>query len=606
MPNGSHRRWLQAVDAVRRKLTENLGFVPVMLTRKQLSAYGSRGFVIGWRIGVDFGEPKPRHLDVLLLPTFPISWPRIALVDRPEFLVWPHVEKDGVLCLLSNLTEIDADDPAGVVINQLGNASRLVSDLVAGRLQKDFKEEFLTYWAYDLNCRENRIVSLLRPEGPSRTVRILQLKDLKLVAEDDETIAAWVKNLKGRQPPQHLPPEPAAFIWLDDPLAPKDYPRTGSDVLELAARSGETATAVIASIALSRPDNIIAIIGSEGRSGPGLVAVNIASPDMRLRTRNPCRGPLTRGFRPGRVPPDLLIERYLGQEGVLRARVQRADAEWVHGRGHDARIAKLKQSTVTVFGCGSVGASVAVTLAQAGVGRINLVDYDQMAWANVGRHPLGGRAVGKNKASELAVKLRADYPHARFEAYEMGISQFMSEHIDEVLASNLIVSATVSWQAEAALNDWHVAEDRPIPVLYAWTEANAVAGHAVVVSGARGNLRDGLGRTGVPYFQVASWPGDLSGRTEEPACGVHYQPYGPVELGFVNSMIAQTALDCLLGQVSSTTHRLWICREDLLVATGGKWSPTFLEAYPERTSGGFTAERQWGLDHSRASSKTAA
>src|SRR4051812_39736412 len=78
---------------------------------------------------------------------------------------------------------------------------------------------------------------------------------------------------------------------------------------------------------------------------------------------------------------------------------------------------RLIGSNVTVLGCGSVGAPVAVALAQAGVGRINLVDHDALAWANVGRHPLGAPSLGRNKAEALAAKLRSDFPHATFEAF---------------------------------------------------------------------------------------------------------------------------------------------------------------------------------------------
>lgn len=89
-----------------------------------------------------------------------------------------------------------------------------------------------------------------------------------------------------------------------------------------------------------------------------------------------------------------------------------------------------------------------------------------------------------------------------------------------------------------------------LPVVYRWTEAHAVAGHAGAMTPGDGCLRCGLDRTGVPHVQVAAWPDEQAVAFEEPACGAHYQPYGPIELGFVTSLVAQLALDCLLGKVT--------------------------------------------------------
>jgi tRNA A37 threonylcarbamoyladenosine dehydratase len=57
-------------------------------------------------------------------------------------------------------------------------------------------------------------------------------------------------------------------------------------------------------------------------------------------------------------------------------------------------------------------------LAQAGIGRIVLVDKDTLSWANTGRHPLGASRVGEGKAKGLAEKLRADFPHLTIEYLE--------------------------------------------------------------------------------------------------------------------------------------------------------------------------------------------
>ena len=64
-------------------------------------------------------------------------------------MTWPHVESDGILCLLPNMAECDPDDPYGVAENLLNRSVRLVEELLEGTIvERDFREEFLTYWAY--------------------------------------------------------------------------------------------------------------------------------------------------------------------------------------------------------------------------------------------------------------------------------------------------------------------------------------------------------------------------------------------------------------------------------------------------------------------------
>lgn len=58
-----------------------------------------------------------------------------------------------------------------------------------------------------------------------------------------------------------------------------------------------------------------------------------------------------------------------------------------------------------------------------------------------------------------------------------------------------------------------------------------------------GCLQCHLGRTGTPDFRVVDWPDGLGQNREEPACGAHFQPYGPVELSFENAMVSDMALD---------------------------------------------------------------
>jgi hypothetical protein len=160
-------------------------------------------------------------------------------------------------------------------------------------------------------------------------------------------------------------------------------------------------------------------------------------------------------------------------------------------------------------------------------------------------------------------------------------------------SSNLIISATGDWTAESALNEWQQKlKDFP-PILYGWTEGYAAAGHAVAVfKNEKGCLQCGMSDAGVPLFQVTEWKNQTTLK-QEPACGVMFQPYGPVELNHTITLIAELALDITLGKASPGTHRLWACRRSVLESSGGEWSIEWMRESNANHEGGQMLTRIW-------------
>lgn len=268
------------------------------------------------------------------------------------------------------------------------------------------------------------------------------------------------------------------------------------------------------------------------------------------------------------------------------------DAAWVHGRGADPRLPHLRESRVAILGCGSVGAPVALALAQAGVGEFALMDPEVVVPANIGRHPLGADAVGANKAEALARAMRLRLPHIVVDAYARRWDDVAREQPEILDRCDAIVSAIGEWSAEGALNEWHVSRNRRPGVIYGWTEAHACAGHAVAICETGGCLQCGLSPFGEPLLRVTHWPQGTTIR-QEPACGAAYQPYGPIELAYVTTLVADLALDCLLDNITVSTERIWAGRRSLLEIAGGEWATEWLTFAAGRAQGGFVEERIW-------------
>ncbi len=323
-------------------------------------------------------------------------------------------------------------------------------------------------------------------------------------------------------------------------------------------------------------------------NGPCLAGVTINQPSDNRGT-----AALTHGFRPGKVPRKLLVSRYLGGTSVLRSAVERADAPWVHGRGQDpeVRAATRGEGGGPRLRVASAPGRACSWPLPASANSCSLIPISSK-WANVGRHPLGAANVDHYKSSALAERILSSYPHA------LGVVSLTckwqdvgKERLRLMEEADLVISAMGDWAAEGALNEWHIRCRKGI-VVYGWTEAHACAGHGVAIRPDWGCLQCGFTHDGLPHLRVTNWP---QGETvqHEPACGAIYQPYGPVELGHVVSVIAELAIDCVLGRVSRASHRIWAARRPMLEGLGGVWTPEWATIAGSRAGGGFVEEREW-------------
>jgi hypothetical protein len=138
------KRFRSAVGAVEARWW-HLGLRPPRLGGKVLAEYRKHGAEVGWRFEYPFSD-RIRQLDVFVTAGFPFVPAQVALVDRPPFLTWPHVEKDGLLCLVPDHATFSVDDPYAGVSVLIDMASELIEGFVRGGYDDDFQAEFLTYW----------------------------------------------------------------------------------------------------------------------------------------------------------------------------------------------------------------------------------------------------------------------------------------------------------------------------------------------------------------------------------------------------------------------------------------------------------------------------
>jgi molybdopterin/thiamine biosynthesis adenylyltransferase len=145
---------------------------------------------------------------------------------------------------------------------------------------------------------------------------------------------------------------------------------------------------------------------------------------------------------PAAPPPaadlsDAEIERY-SRQLVL--------PEW----GAAAQLA-VSEASVLVIGAGALGAPVALYLAGAGVGRIGILDDDEVEVSNLHRQPLHYTPdVGVPKAESAAAKLRFLNPDIVVEAYQVRATAENAAALVE--GQDLVVDCSDSFATRYAVN----------------------------------------------------------------------------------------------------------------------------------------------------------
>lgn len=566
-------------------LLEGLG--AVALQAGELAGIGNGRFTAGWKLAVEF-DAGHQHMFAVVLPEgFPYQPPRIAVLDAPPVLSWPHLEEGNILCVHPSGTSADPGAPAAQVQDLLNDALRLVQDILAGRLDGDFDGEFTAYWRRGAARGAETIMSLLKPGGGHRQVCIWRGKSFHVVAETEADLRRWIDNRFGRERVKRRTFGKSLCLFAEAPIRPRDFPRTAADLRRLFA-GDDAALELIAAQSLSGEDRDI-VVAVPTPTGMGFAAITITSgrpspPPGRNRVDT-----FWNGFRKGHMPRHVAVIRATsGESKVIRHVVNRVDHGWIHGRDHDPRQIVLSRANVLVVGCGSLGSSVAELLARAGVGRLTLMDGEVLDWPNISRHALGADQVGQPKAAALAHRLAAAFPHLP------GIDA-VDEHLTLATAGrlagrNLIVTTTGSWSVDSLVN----ARQRSGSigtVLYSWLEPHAAAAHAVTIPAGGGCLRCHMSATGVPELPVTQW--SSGGAIAIPSCGGTFTPYGAAELAFAHALVAGQALEALVDPVPDSRHTIWIGSTAGWPALGGSLSEAWRQEVGDPGEGGTVVRRPW-------------
>jgi sulfur-carrier protein adenylyltransferase/sulfurtransferase len=121
---------------------------------------------------------------------------------------------------------------------------------------------------------------------------------------------------------------------------------------------------------------------------------------------------------------------------------------------------KLKKASIVLIGAGGLGAPLGLYLAAAGIGRIGIVDFDEVDVSNLQRQIIHGTSdLGRKKLDSAADKMQDINPHLKIDKYDVALN---SENALEILRDyDIVIDGTDNFPTRYLVNDACVLLKKP-------------------------------------------------------------------------------------------------------------------------------------------------
>ncbi len=199
---------------------------------------------------------------------------------------------------------------------------------------------------------------------------------------------------------------------------------------------------------------------------------------------------------------------------------------------------RLAQSTVLIVGLGGLGAPASLYLANAGIGHLQLMDFDRVDASNLPRQILfQPEDIGAYKAEAAKMRLAQWNPRVKLSAQNTRLdTTVLTEALDNC---DVVLDCSDNFSTRTAIN-----------TACAQTNTALVSGAAIRFEGQLAVFRHDLG--GGPCYQCLYSEAD---ETLENCAGQGI--LGPVA-GMIGCMMATEAIKLILGIDSALRNQLWV------------------------------------------------
>lgn len=418
------------------------------------------------------GEIKAAGKDIKIELSFSdlefLQPPKIKLLNREDDLpnAFAHIDDAGGLCYLQAETIVlDRYTPEGTILACLKQAEKVIEDISRNPQAESLEREVVQLW--------RGLPSFMILDGNfSGACKLL------LSAKNINEKYFWLgdaQQLKDNLPAMPLENFLGAYVLKTDKNIYVDsahkHPENFSDFVSWAEQF----------VPLSK--TLASIIGNE-YPNPPILFVNAP---------NGCVGvipELPSDIKNSLQRPKGLLH-FLVKQGsrIPVMRISCMPANWDHiiGRnlhGHNNFAGK----SIVLIGCGTIGSHLTKFLVQSGAGhgdngKLLLVDEQNLAPGNIGRHLLGPQDIGRNKALACTEEMKRLYPAASIYSSKKNALKILKDisHYD------LIIDATGEESFSISLNH-HAFEirkggDNYPPILHSYLLGDGDAAQTLFVDG---------------------------------------------------------------------------------------------------------------------------
>ena len=574
------------------------------ISNRQLKVY-KRAYIAGWEFPtVHVYKGKSLSLRLLFKADNRYLLPDVNVFPNVmEALDFPHVENESRLCVWESIVCCDFSK-LQYLVELINEATSLLGKLLAGECTEDFRNGFLSYWEYKDKSNFSGISLCDSSNLETRNVYLYKSKQIGYVFGDtEERVKDWLinhyhfpKNSNQQSKAQRRTLgriAPTALFCFDNAWTPNEYPDSIEELRLLVVPhivTDEQFANLIAEALNNRIHSHLAVLlAFQTINGVCFAGLSLSRGLFAPKSKY-SGSTMLDGCRES-IPYQNLLYR-ASTVNTLGISIARADKEWVHGRDCNPDLVNLQTTKIAIVGCGSVGSGVAKLLVKSGVTKFILIDNDDLEFANLSRHELGSMYVGENKAVSLRKELQRSFPHVEIISFEEKWQSVLHGDRSEELKTqlydaDLILSATANWGSDLGLISLQEHLDLG-PIVFAFTEAHAVAGHIIVHPDCSNSFQSNHVMNGqnVGTMKIPCSMWDIPTLQRLPVCGGAFQPYGAAALSYLHAMATEMILKLINGSEDvEPLRRVWLGDTLLLQANGGRWNPDWISRYGDPGQG---------------------
>ena len=477
---------------------------------------------------------------------FPHILPRLYLLNRKSYGSLAHVgwndNNEGLICKgVSINRHIDYSNPEIVYFQTLMNAIETLTNLLKdeNKNRNEIISEFSAHWRFQIDNSSQKVISFIEHDNKIKPLIVYKTFDPKnrelfCLLDNSNNINSeysYLRRLESKK--QNI--GKAIYIPVESQILPPG-PNTNLKKWWLSLLNSFTANKnkSLKEIARHNKSKILWVILSVkiGKNNYSWICIKFTNDKKE--------------------PPPLYTSCDIRNWRLFPYSVEVHNEAYIKPRG--GGFCDMKNKSIALVGCGSVGAEVAKMISAIGIGKLILVDFDILKIENIQRHLLGGEYIDYPKVSALKIELSRKYPYVNIIESD---KKKLKDCLDESFLSNIdgIIIATGDPTEERFFNEELLKKSNRPWSIYIWVEGHGVGGHAIYVHSKGLGCLNCLYRNQYGEKSLNSIQNFLESKQEIAVdiagCGTHFLPYSyidAVQTAVLGTRLATYALQDKLNE----------------------------------------------------------